>query len=84
MIQVQLNPHATRERRGSCGTTKEVKGVDPALETMVLLACLDQALKRRRVRNAFKDVQLSFDRRLFKFCTAPFSLSFSERFYWVG
>uniref|UniRef100_A0A8R7UJX7 Uncharacterized protein n=1 Tax=Triticum urartu TaxID=4572 RepID=A0A8R7UJX7_TRIUA len=42
------------------------EGVDPALERMVLRACLDQAPERRRVREAFKDVQLSIDHCLFK------------------
>ncbi|XP_014756576.1 caffeoylshikimate esterase isoform X2 [Brachypodium distachyon] len=42
------------------------EGVDPALEKMVLRACLDQAPERRRVREAFKDVQLSIDHCLFK------------------
>ena len=48
------------------------EGVDPALERMVLRACLDQAPERRRVREAFKDVQLSIDHCLFKVCTSPF------------
>nr|AAK02033.2 Putative lipase-like protein [Oryza sativa] len=42
------------------------EGVDQALERMVLRACLDQAPERRRVRDAFKDVQLSIDHCLFK------------------
>lgn len=42
------------------------EGVDPALERMVLRACLDQAPERRRVREAFKGVQLSIDHCLFK------------------
>ncbi|XP_062205617.1 caffeoylshikimate esterase isoform X2 [Phragmites australis] len=40
--------------------------VDEALEREVLGACLDQAPERRRVREAFKDVQLSIDHCLFK------------------
>ncbi|XP_034601279.1 caffeoylshikimate esterase isoform X2 [Setaria viridis] len=40
--------------------------VDQALEREVLGACLDQAPERRRVREAFKDVQLSIDHCLFK------------------
>jgi acylglycerol lipase len=40
--------------------------VDEALERDVLGACLDQAPERRRVREAFKDVQLSIDHCLFK------------------
>ncbi|KAG2549931.1 caffeoylshikimate esterase isoform X1 [Panicum virgatum] len=40
--------------------------VDEALEREVLGACLDEAPERRRVREAFKDVQLSIDHCLFK------------------
>ncbi|KAL6641615.1 hypothetical protein ACP70R_019796 [Stipagrostis hirtigluma subsp. patula] len=40
--------------------------VDEALERDVLGACLDHAPERRRVREAFKDVQLSIDHCLFK------------------
>ncbi|KAJ1260584.1 hypothetical protein BS78_10G243700 [Paspalum vaginatum] len=40
--------------------------VDEALEREVLGACLDQAPERRRVREAFKHVQLSIDHCLFK------------------
>jgi hypothetical protein len=40
--------------------------VDEALEREVLGACLDQAPERRRVRELFKDVQLSIDHCLFK------------------
>ncbi|OEL30157.1 hypothetical protein BAE44_0008824 [Dichanthelium oligosanthes] len=40
--------------------------VDEALEREVLGTCLDQAPERRRVREAFKDVQLSIDHCLFK------------------
>ncbi|CAN6293972.1 unnamed protein product [Urochloa humidicola] len=40
--------------------------VDEALEREVLGACLDQAPERRRIREAFKDVQLSIDHCLFK------------------
>jgi hypothetical protein len=40
--------------------------VDEALEREVLGACLDQAPERRRVREAFKDVQLSIDHCHFK------------------
>ncbi|KAE8818242.1 serine/threonine-protein kinase STY46 [Hordeum vulgare] len=46
---------------------RAVQGVNPALERMVLRACLDQAPERRRVCEAFKDVQLiSIDHCLFK------------------
>ncbi|TVU06629.1 hypothetical protein EJB05_49853, partial [Eragrostis curvula] len=40
--------------------------VDEALERDVVGACLDQAPERRRVREAFKDVQLNIDHCLFK------------------
>ncbi|RCV43404.1 hypothetical protein SETIT_9G291800v2 [Setaria italica] len=40
--------------------------VDEALEREVLEVCLDQAPERRRVREAFKDVQLNIDHCLFK------------------
>ncbi|CAD6204731.1 unnamed protein product [Miscanthus lutarioriparius] len=40
--------------------------VDEALEREVLGACLDQAPERRRIREAFKNVQLSIDHCLFK------------------
>ncbi|WVZ58003.1 hypothetical protein U9M48_008320 [Paspalum notatum var. saurae] len=40
--------------------------VDEALEREVLGACLDQAPERRRIREAFKDVQLNIDHYLFK------------------
>ncbi|KAL5681109.1 hypothetical protein ACJX0J_007494, partial [Zea mays] len=40
--------------------------VDEVLEREVLAACLDQAPERRRIREAFKDVQLSIDHCLFK------------------
>lgn len=56
------------------------EGVDQALERMVLRACLDQAPERRRVRDAFKDVQLSIDHCLFK-VPPPLSLPFSFLFF---
>jgi hypothetical protein len=39
---------------------------------MVLRVCLDQALERRRVREAFRDARLNVDHCLFKVCTASF------------
>ncbi|KAG1334779.1 caffeoylshikimate esterase [Cocos nucifera] len=51
------------------------EGVDERLAKMVSEANLDQAPERRRVREAFKDVQLGIDHCLFK------SLVF---FYWHG
>jgi hypothetical protein len=44
----------------------------PTLERMVLRVCLDQALERRRVREAFRDARLNVDHCLFKVCTASF------------
>ncbi|KAI4995717.1 hypothetical protein ZWY2020_037765 [Hordeum vulgare] len=50
------------------------EGVDPALERMVLRACLDQAPERRRVDEAFKDMQLiSIDHCLFKILDYAFN-----------
>lgn len=42
------------------------EGVDEKLAKMVTEANLDQASERRRVREAFKDVQLGIDHCLFK------------------
>ena len=42
------------------------EGVDERLAKMVSEANLDQADERRRVREAFKDVQLGIDHCLFK------------------
>jgi len=42
------------------------EGVDERLAKMVSEANLDQAAERRRVREAFKDVQLGIDHCLFK------------------
>jgi acylglycerol lipase len=69
----------------SAALPRKWEGVDPALERMVLRACLDQAPERRRVREAFKDVQLNIDHCLFKVCAAPFPfLPFPERCYGNG
>uniref|UniRef100_A0A0D9XHM0 Serine aminopeptidase S33 domain-containing protein n=1 Tax=Leersia perrieri TaxID=77586 RepID=A0A0D9XHM0_9ORYZ len=69
MPQVQSTP-ATATAAGmsaaSAPAPRRWEGVDQALERMVLRACLDQAPERRRVREAFKDVQLSIDHCLFK------------------
>ncbi|ONM00636.1 alpha/beta-Hydrolases superfamily protein [Zea mays] len=46
--------------------------VDEVLEREVLAACLDQAPERRRIREAFKDVQLSIDHCLFKVNPSPY------------
>ena len=45
--------------------------MDEALEREVLGACLDQAPERRRIREAFKNVQLSIDHCLFKVNRSP-------------
>lgn len=42
------------------------EGVDEDLARMVSETKLDQARERRKVREAFKDVQLSIDHCLFK------------------
>jgi hypothetical protein len=59
------------------------EGVDPALERMVLRACLDQAPERRRVREAFKGVQLSIDHCLFKVRPFLFFPSLSSKVLFV-
>ena len=46
--------------------------MDEALEREVLGACLDQAPERRRIREAFKNVQLSIDHCLFKVNRYPY------------
>lgn len=56
--------------------------VDEALERDVLGACLDQAPERRRVREAFKDVQLSIDHCLFK-VPNPLKTLFLEFLIWI-
>lgn len=50
----------------SAAAPKRWKGVDPAMERMVLRTCLDKAPERRDVLEAFKDMQLSIDHCLFK------------------
>lgn len=47
-------------------------GVDDKLAKMASMANLDHAPERRRIREAFRDVQLQIDHPLFKVFGLPF------------
>ncbi|XP_020251898.1 caffeoylshikimate esterase-like isoform X2 [Asparagus officinalis] len=66
-----ISPNNGSARIGLAGARKKQQkmkweGVDEKLAKMVTEANLDQASERRRVREAFKDVQLGIDHCLFK------------------
>ncbi|KMZ56151.1 Alpha/beta-Hydrolases superfamily protein [Zostera marina] len=50
----------------SCSSSMKFEGVSEEMKKMVSSANLDQAPERRRIREAFKDVQLEIDHYLFK------------------
>lgn len=54
-------------------------GLEGVSEELVRMAngCMDQAPQRRKVREAFKDVQLGIDHCLFKVCWRGFSFMFN-------
>ncbi|KAH7682612.1 2-acylglycerol O-acyltransferase protein [Dioscorea alata] len=68
-------------RRVAVVTPMKWEGVDEKLAKMVSEANLDHASERRRIREMFKDIQLSIDHCLFK---AQYSGVKTEEFYRVN
>lgn len=68
----------------AAATAMRLEGVDEGLSRMAATANLDQAPERRRLRDAFREIQLGIDHCLFKVTLpslslpSPFRLCYSE------